>query len=159
MGNSFLEIGNLYKVARCKYLVDGQVYIDAHKMQWQHSSHCPSGNSGALRKSLCLCTARIWAGHLGVSLYTFANVAYFQHVHASSFSQQLLSFVYVSNSEWKRPSVDSRNESEGKRERNWPWSSITYQSSHIHYLVYPEIPCSGCYQVHFKDEKTDIHQG
>lgn len=137
MWETWTDIGLLYKFAQCRYLVGGQVCTDAHKKQWRHSSHlypshCPSGNSEALRKSRSLCTARVWAETLQDSHCThFVNIAYLPAC-SHQFTQRL-NFVNVANSEWKRSWVNSRNESEGEREGKdpdhlWCTSNLTHIS-------------------------------
>lgn len=69
------------------------IYNDPHKKQQQHSSHpylscCPSGEFWE-RNSLN--TARIGASHKGdFTVHILQTEPTYQHIHTSSFSQQLL---------------------------------------------------------------------
>ena len=163
MWKTWTERGHLYKFTQCRYLVGGQVCIDAHTKQWRHSSHlhpshCPSGNSEALRKSLFLCTARVCAETLQDSPCThFVNTAYLPACSHQFIQWLILSMCQIQNESRPGWTAGVKVRRKGK-ERTLIIYDVPVISHTLVCLLYSEIPCSGRYQVHFKDETVDTHQ-
>jgi len=148
MWEMWTERGHLYKFTQCRYLVGGPVHIDAHTKQWRHSSHlhpshCPSGNSEALRKSLSLCTARV-RGTLQDSHCThFVNTAYLPACSYQFTQRLILSMCRIQNERGPGWTAGMKVRGKGK-ERTLIICDLPVIAHTLVCLVYPEIPCSGC---------------